>query len=79
MYREVDDLQEKYRRLLQQCKLLQKENEALKTWLHSHGISYGASVVEIVDDEAFSQTILPTISLSLDDKVKLFQSYFKGR
>lgn len=79
MYREVDDLQEKYRRLLQQCKLLQKENEALKTWLHSHGISYGASVVEIVDDKAFSQTILPTISLSLDDKVKLFQSYFKGR
>lgn len=54
MYKEVDDHQEKYRRLLQQCKLLQKENEALKTWLHSHGISYGASVVEIVDDKAFS-------------------------
>ena len=74
----MDNIREKYERLLLLYKDLQKENEALKALLHSNGISYERDVAE-QRRSLYSSVYVPTINLSLDDRVRLFQSYFKGR
>ena len=65
--------------MLRQCELLRKENEELRALLHAHSISPGESAVETEEIKTFSPASIPTVKLSIDDKVRLFQSYFKGR
>ncbi len=75
----MDKIQEKYNQLLLQYKVLQKENEALKVLLHSHGIAYGETRARQEDNNMYSSEAVPAVNLSLDDRVKLFRSLFKGR
>lgn len=77
---QMNEIPKDYNQLLIRYKELQKENESLKTLLCSHGISYDKEIVtEQVRNCLYSNLSVPTINLSLDDRVKLFQSYFKGR
>ena len=75
----MNEIPKDYNQLLIRYKELQKENESLKTLLRSHGISYERNIVDQGIDNRYSRLSIPEINLSLDDKVKLFQSYFKGR
>ena len=75
----MDKIQEKYNQLLLQYKVLQKENETLKALLHSHGITYGETRARQEDNNMYSSEAVPAVNLSLDDRVKLFRSLFKGR
>ena len=75
----MNEIPKDYNQLLIRYKELQKENESLKTLLCSHGISYERNIVDQGIDNRYSRLSIPTINLSLDDRVKLFQSYFKGR
>lgn len=75
----MDKIQEKYNQLLLQYKVLQEENEALKALLHSHGIAYGETRTRQEDYNVYSSETVPAVNLSLDDRVKLFRSLFKGR
>ena len=70
--------EEQYQRLLLHCEALQKENNELKALLHSHGIEYAQKKNEAVVSP-YSPIIFPPIRLTLDDKVKLFRSLFRGR
>ncbi|MBO1363762.1 hypothetical protein JHU38_08275 [Prevotella sp. A2931] len=70
--------EEQYHQILQRCETLQKENDELKALLRVHGIEYTLKKDEAVDS-LYSPIIFPSIRLTLDDKVKLFRSLFKGR
>lgn len=66
---------ERYQQLLQHCEELQKENDRLKVLLQRHGIKY-----EIVASKSLEASPNPlTSQLSLDEKVQLFRSLFRGR
>lgn len=58
--------------------MLRRENEDLKTLLQTHGIEYKQKQCE-ERESIFSAISFPSIKLSLDEKVSLFQSLFKGR
>lgn len=70
----MNEIQKDYNQLLIRYKELQKENDSLKALLRSHGISYEGNRGNL-----YSCLSVPAINLSLDDRVRLFQSYFKGR
>ena len=74
----MDDLQEKYKQLIAQNELLRKENVELKSLLSIHGIEYKPEQKE-VNDSVYSHISFPTVKLSLEERVSLFQSLFKGR
>lgn len=66
---------ERYQQLLQHCEELQKENDRLKVLLQRHGIKY-----ETVASKSLEASPNPlTSQLSLDEKVQLFRSLFRGR
>ncbi len=76
----MDDIQSKYSQLLKQYETLREENEELKTLLCAHGIEYQPKQeYEEVKKSVYSSILFPPVTLSLDERVALFQSLFKGR
>lgn len=74
----MDDFQNKYYLLLAQNEELRKENAELKTLLNTHGIEYNPKRKEVTNS-VYSAVSFPEVKLSLDERVSLFQSLFKGR
>lgn len=75
----MDDLLTRYNKLLRQYEVLHKENEVLKSLLKIHGIEYETRMKEDMNKPIYSLVSVPTISLSIDERIRLFQSLFKGR
>lgn len=75
----MDDLLTRYNKLLSQYELLHKENEVLRSLLKSHGIEYETRMKEDMNKPIYSLVSVPTITLSIDERIRLFQSLFKGR
>ena len=74
----MDELQEKYNQLVAQNEVLRKENAELKSLLCAHGIEYKPRSAKVIDS-IYSPVSLPVFKLSLDERVALFMSLFKGR
>ena len=74
----MEDIQEKYNHLLQQNEALRQENEELKLLLHAHGIEYKPKHAE-EKDAVYSPFTFPSVKLSIEERVTLFHSLFKGR
>lgn len=74
----MEDIQEKYNHLLQQNEALRQENEVLKSLLYAHGIEYKPKHVEekVV---AYSPITLTSVKFSIEERVAIFHSLFKGR
>lgn len=75
----MDNVLEKYDILLAENEALRRENSELKSLLLAHGISYKAQTEEKTAESEYSPQSFPSVKLSLDEKVALFQSLFKGR
>lgn len=75
----MDDLLTKYNKLLKQYEVLHKENEVLISLLKIHGIEYETRMKEDMNKPIYSLVSVPTITLSIDERIRLFQSLFKGR
>ena len=75
----MDDLLTRYNKLLRQYEVLHKENEVLRSLLKSHGIEYETRMKEDMNKPIYSLVSVPTITLSIDERIRLFQSLFKGR
>lgn len=75
----MDDLLTRYNKLFRQYELLHKENEVLKSLLKIHGIEYETRMKEDMNKPIYSLVSVPTITLSIDERIRLFQSLFKGR
>ena len=75
----MDDLLTRYNKLLRQYEVLHKENEVLKLLLKIHGIEYETRMKEDMNKLIYSLVSVPTITLSIDERLRLFQSLFKGR
>ena len=74
----MEDIQEKYNHLLQQNEALRQENEELKLLLHAHGIEYKPKHAE-EKDAVYSPFTFPSVKLSIEERVAIFHSLFKGR
>ena len=74
----MEDIQEKYNHLLQQNEALRQENEELKLLLHAHGIEYKPKHAE-EKDGVYSPLTFPSVKLSIEERVAIFHSLFKGR
>ena len=74
----MDELQKKYNLLVTQNEILRKENAELKSLLCAHGIEYKPRSSKVIDS-IYSPVSLPVFKLSLDERVALFMSLFKGR
>lgn len=74
----MEDIQEKYNHLLLQNEALRQENEELKLLLHAHGIEYKPKHAE-EKDAAYSPCTFPSVKLSIEERITLFHSLFKGR
>lgn len=75
----MDDLLTRYNKLLRQYEVLHKENEVLRSLLKIHGIEYETRMKEDMNKPIYSLVSVPTITLSIDERLRLFQSLFKGR
>ena len=75
----MDDLLTRYNKLLRQYELLHEENEVLRSLLKIHGIEYETRMKEDMNKPIYSLVSVPTITLSIDERIRLFQSLFKGR
>ena len=75
----MDDLLTRYNKLLSQYEVLHKENEVLKSLLKIHGIEYETRMKEDMNKPIYSLVSVPIITLSIDERIRLFQSLFKGR
>ena len=84
----MDELQKKYNLLVTQNEILRKENTELRSLLCAHGIEYKPRPTNIIEykprpsnviDSIYSPISLPVFKLSLDERVALFMSLFKGR
>ena len=75
----MDDLLTRYNKLLRQYEVLHKENEVLRSLLKIHGIKYETRMKEEMNKPIYSLVSVPTITLSIDERLRLFQSLFKGR
>lgn len=75
----MDDLLTRYNKLLSQYELLHKENEVLRSLLKIHGVEYETRMKEDMNTSIYSLVSVPTITLSIDERLRLFQSLFKGR
>ena len=84
----MDELQKKYNLLAAQNEILRKENAELRSLLRAHGIEYKIRSTNTIEykprptnviDSIYSPVSLPVIKLSLDERVALFMSLFKGR
>ena len=65
------ELQEKYEEALSRVKELERENARLKRVLHEHRI--------VVNDDVTIPKPVPKRILSVEERVELFRSLFKGR
>ncbi len=74
----MDELQKKYNLLVAQNEILRKENKELRSLLCAHGIEYKPRPTNVIDS-IYSPISLPVFKLSLDERVALFMSLFKGR
>ena len=74
----MDELQKKYNLLVTQNEILRKENTELRSLLCAHGIEYKPRSTNVIDS-IYSPISLPVFKLSLDERVALFMSLFKGR
>ena len=74
----MEDIQEKYNHLLQQNEALRQENEELKLLLHAHSIEYKPKHAE-EKDGVYSPFTFPSVKLSIEERVAIFHSLFKGR
>lgn len=74
----MEDIQEKYNHLLQQNEALRQENEELVSLLHAHGIEYKPKHAE-EKDAVYSPFTFPYVKLSIEERVAIFHSLFKGR
>lgn len=74
----MNDFQDKYYLLLAQYEKLCKENVSLKALLCAHGIEY-KSKCKSENNSVYSTISFPDVKLSLDERIGLFQSLFKGR
>ena len=74
----MDELQKKYNLLVAQNEILRKENTELRSLLCAHGIEYKPRPTNVIDS-IYSSISLPVFKLSLDERVALFMSLFKGR
>ena len=74
----MDELQKKYNLLVTQNEILRKENTELRSLLCAHGIEYKPRPTNVIDS-IYSPISLPVFNLSLDERVALFMSLFKGR
>lgn len=74
----MEDIQEKYNHLLQQNEALRQENEELESLLHAHGIEYKPKHAE-EKDAVYSHFTFPYVKLSIEERVVIFHSLFKGR
>lgn len=74
----MDELQKKYNLLVAQNEILRKENTELRALLCAHGIEYKPRPTNVIDS-IYSPISLPIFKLSLDERVALFMSLFKGR
>ena len=74
----MDELQKKYNLLVAQNEILRKENTELRALLCAHGIEYKPRTTNVIDS-IYSPISLPIFKLSLDERVALFMSLFKGR
>ena len=74
----MEDIQEKYNHLLQQNEALRQENEELESLLHAHGIEYKPKHAE-EKDAVYSPFTFPYVKLSIEERVAVFHSLFKGR
>ena len=74
----MDELQKKYNLLVTQNEILRKENTELRSLLCAHGIEYKPRSAKVIDS-IYSPISLPVFKLSLDERVALFMSLFKGR
>ena len=70
---------EQYQQLLLRYEALERENERLKVLLRKHGITYVPDRIKIPDTSPYSPISFPPVRLSLDGKVRLFRSLFRGR
>lgn len=84
----MDELRKKYNLLVAQNEILRKENAELRSLLCAHGIEYKPRPTNIIEYKPrpsnviasiYSPISLPVIKLSLDERVALFMSLFKGR
>ena len=84
----MDELQKKYNLLAAQNEILRKENAELRSLLCAHGIEYKPRPTNIIEYKPrpsnviasiYSPISLPVIKFSLDERVALFMSLFKGR
>ena len=75
----MDDLLTRYNKLLRQYEVLHKEKEVLKSLLKIHGVEYETRMKEDMNKPIYSLVSVPTITLSIDERIRLFQSLFKGR
>ena len=75
----MDDLLTRYNKLLRQYEVLHKENEVLRSLLKIHGVEYETRMKEDMNKPIYSLVSVPTITLSIDERLRLFQSLFKGR
>lgn len=74
----MEDIQEKYNHLLQQNEALRQENEELKLLLHAHSIEYKPKHAE-EKDGVYSPLTFLSVKLSIEERVAIFHSLFKGR
>lgn len=74
----MDELQKKYNLLVAQNEILRKENTELRYLLCAHGIEYKPRPTNVIDS-IYSPISLPVFKLSLEERVALFMSLFKGR
>lgn len=74
----MNDFQNKYYLLLAQNEKLCKETAELKALLCAHGIEY-KSKCKSENESVYSTIWFPDVRLSLDERIGLFQSLFKGR
>lgn len=70
---------EQYQQLLLRYEALERENERLKVLLRKHGITYVPDRIKIPDTSPYSPISFPPVRLSLDGKIRLFRSLFRGK
>lgn len=74
----MESLQSKYNILAKKYQDLLDENEELKSILYRHGIDFTPRNLKL-ETSLYSSVTFPFIQLSLEEKVSLFRSIFKGR
>lgn len=74
----MDNINDLYNNLLKQIEILRQENCELKKLLQANGIKY-EPMGNNSKDSQYSPILFPSVRLSVEERVALFQSLFKGR